>query len=111
MVLALSAAIWLAGCAYEPEIERPGAATGDSAPPSPAASTGPVSSAPTFTPDGCPVDDPAMCEQAAFLANALVLSDGDAVFALSRRVSLMSAELQREQNPQCEDRDRLAGAA
>ena len=109
MVLALSAAISLAGCAYEPEIERPGAASGDSAPPAPAASTGPVSSAATFTPDGCPVDDPAMCDQAAFLANALVLSESDAVFDLSRRVSWSCDELQRELFPQCEDRDRLAG--
>jgi len=100
VVLALSAAIVLAGCGYEPEIERPGAASGDSATPAPAASTGPVSSTPTFTPDGCPVDDPAMCEQAAFLANALVLSDGDAVFDLSRRVSWSCAELERELFPQ-----------
>jgi hypothetical protein len=109
VVLALSAAIVLAGCGYEPEIERPGAASGDSAPPAPAASTGPVSSTSTFTPDGCPVDDAAMCEQATFLANALVLSDGDAVFDLSRRVSWMCAELERELFPQCEDRDRLTG--
>lgn len=109
MVLALSAAISLAGCGYEPEIERPGAASGDSAPPAPAASTGPVSSTPTFTTDGCPVDDPAMCEQAAFLANALVLSDADAVFDLSRRVSWSCGELATELFPQCEDRGRLAG--
>jgi len=50
-----------------------------------------------------------MCEQAAFLANALVLSDGGAVVDLSRRVSWMCAELEREQFPQCEDRDRLEG--
>jgi hypothetical protein len=107
VVLALSAAISLTGCAYEPEIERPGAATGDSAPPAPAASTGPVSSAPTFTPDGCPVDDPALCEQAAFLANALVLSDADAVFDLSRRVSWSCGELETELFPQCDDRTGL----
>jgi hypothetical protein len=50
-----------------------------------------------------------MCEQAAFLANALVLSESDAVFDLSRRVSWSCDELQRELFPQCEDRDRLAG--
>jgi hypothetical protein len=109
VVLALSAAIVLAGCGYEPEIKRPGMASGDSAPHAPAASTGPVSSTPTFTLDGCPVDDPAMCEQATFLVNAPVLSDGDAVFDLSRRLSWSCGELETELFPQCEDRDRLAG--
>lgn len=109
LVLALTAVISLAGCAYEPEIDRPGAASGDSVPPAPVATTGPVTTTPTFTPDGCPVDDPAMCEQAAFLANALVMSDADAVFDLSRRVSWTCDELERELFPQCEDRDRLAG--
>lgn len=100
----------LSACGYQPEIQQPGAATGVSAPeaPSPAA-TGPVSTAPTFTPDGCPVDDPSFCEQAAFLANALVLSDADAVFDLSRRVSLDCAAIARKRYPQCEDEQGLDG--
>jgi len=50
-----------------------------------------------------------MCEQAAFLANALVLSDADAVLDLSRRVSWICAELERELFSQCEGRGQLAG--
>jgi hypothetical protein len=107
--LVLSLATLFAACAYEPEIRRPGAATGDTAPSPPAASTGPVSTTPTFTPDGCPVNDAAMCEQAAFLANALTLSDADAVFDLSRRVSWDCADLLSDLFPQCEDDDRLDG--
>ena len=74
------------------------------------ASTGPVSTTPTFAADGCPVDEPAFCEQAAFLANALVLSDADAVFDLSRRVSMDCADLDQELFPQCDgDKDTLEG--
>ena len=102
-------AVSLAGCGYQPEIEQPGAATGGSSPPPPVAATGPISAAPTFTTDGCPVDDPAFCEQAAFLANALVLSDADAVFDLSRRVSMDCADVKGERFPQCEDEERLSG--
>jgi hypothetical protein len=99
----------LAACAYQPEIERPGAATGGSSAPPPVAATGPTSTTPTFTADGCPVDEPAFCEQAAFLANALVLSDADAVFDLSRRVSMDCADLRRDLYPQCEHHDTLEG--
>lgn len=101
-------AVGLVACAYDPEIEPPGAATGVSAP-EPSASSGPVSTTPAFTPDGCPVDDAAFCEQAAALANALVLSDGDAVFDLSRPGSWACADLDRELFPQCEHKDRLKG--
>ena len=89
----------LAACGYQPEIEPPGAATGGSSAPPPVASTGPVSTTPTFAADGCPVDEPAFCEQAAFLANALVLSDADAVFDLSRRVSMDCADLDQRTVP------------
>jgi hypothetical protein len=99
----------LTACAYQPEIERPGAATGESSAPPPVAATGPISTTPTFTTDGCPVGDPAFCEQAAFLANALVLSDADAVFDLSRPVSMDCADLKRDVFPQCEDRGTLEG--
>jgi len=102
-------AVSLAACGYQPEIERPGAATGVSSAPAPIATTGPISTAPTFTPDGCPVGDPAFCEQAAFLANALVVSDADAVFDLSRRVSMDCAGLERDVFPQCEDKGTLKG--
>jgi hypothetical protein len=94
----------LAACGYQPEIEPPGTATGGSSTPAPVAATGPTSAAPTFTVDGCPIGDPAFCEQAAFLANALVLSDADAVFDLSRRVSMDCADLDRDVFPQCEER-------
>ena len=100
----------LAACGYQPEIEPPGAATGGSSAPPPVASTGPVSTTPTFAADGCPVDEPAFCEQAAFLANALVLSDADAVFDLSRRVSMDCADLDQELFSQCHgDQDTLEG--
>jgi len=99
----------LAACGYQPEIERPGAATSGSSAPPPVASTGPVSTTPTFTPDGCPIDDPAFCEKAAFLANALVVSDADAVFDLSRRVTMHCADLERDLFPQCNHADTLKG--
>ena len=99
----------LAACGYQPDIEPPGAATGGSSAPATVAPTGPTSTTPTFTADGCPVGDPAFCEQAAFLANALVLSDADAVFDLSRRVSMDCADLDRDVFPQCDDRGRLEG--
>jgi hypothetical protein len=99
----------LAACGYQPEIEPPGAATGGSSAPPPVATTGPISTAPTFTPDGCPVDDPAFCEEAALLGYALVLSDADAVFDLSRRVSMDCADLDRDVFPQCDDRGTLEG--
>ncbi|MGA9160775.1 MAG: hypothetical protein WB297_07925 [Actinomycetota bacterium] len=98
-----------AACGYQPEIQQPGAATGASTPAPASAATGPISATPTFTPEGCPVDDPSFCEQAAFLANALVLSDSDAVFDLSRRVSLDCTQIARNRYPQCEDEDRLDG--
>jgi len=101
--------VCLAACGYEPEIEPPGAGTGGSSAPTPIATSGPLSTTPTFTPDGCPVDDPALCEQAANLANALVQSDGDAVFDLSRRVTMDCGDLDREVFPQCEDVERLKG--
>lgn len=94
----------LAACGYQPEIEPPGAATGGSSTRARVAATGPTSAVPTFTADGCPIGDPAFCEQAAFLANALVLSDADAVFDLSRRVSMDCADLDRDVFPQCEER-------
>jgi hypothetical protein len=96
----------LAACAYEPEIERPGGG-GSVSPSPPGAAAG--STAPTFAAEGCPVDDPAFCEQAAFLANALVLSDAGAVFDLSRPVTWDCAVLEQGLFPQCEDQDRLKG--
>jgi len=107
--LAALLTVVLAACGYQPEIEQPGAATGGSSAPPPVAATGPVSTTPTFTADGCPVDEPAFCEQAAFLANALVLSDADAVFDLSRRVSMDCADLERDLFPQCDHEDTLDG--
>lgn len=100
----------MAACAYEPEIERPGAAEpGDATTGPPPTTTGPVSTVPSFTAAGCPVDDEALCERAAFLANALVLSDPAAVFDLSRHVSLSCADLDEALFDQCEDEPRLEG--
>src|SRR4029450_7051801 len=92
-----------------PGVPPPVAAGGGPSAAPPVATTGPVSTAPSFTTDGCPVGDPAFCEQAAFLANALVLSDADAVFDLSRRASMDCADLDLDVFPQCEDRGTLKG--
>jgi hypothetical protein len=104
--LVLSLAIVFAACAYEPEIRGPGAETGDTSAPPPAPRE---PRAQNFTTNGCPVDDTAMCEQAALLGNALVLPDADAVFDLSRRVSMDCTDLDREVFPQCEDQGTLEG--
>jgi hypothetical protein len=104
--LVLSLAIVLAACAYEPEIRGPGAETGDTSAPPPAPRE---PRAQNFTTNGCPVDDAAMCEQAALLGNALVLPDADAVFELSRRVSMDCADLDRDVFPQCAERSMLEG--
>lgn len=96
-------------CAYQPEIERPGAAdAGNSTGPRPTA-TGPGSPAPSYSAAGCPVDDRTFCERAAFLANALVLGDADAVFDLSRRVALTCAEVDASLFEQCEQDRWLRG--
>lgn len=101
----------LAACGYEPEIRRPGAATGATGqePPPVAAPTGPTSTSAAFGEDGCPVDDPAFCGQAAFLANALVLSDADAVFDLVRRVTIRCAVVDASSFHQCRNRSVLEG--
>jgi hypothetical protein len=107
----LMLAVLLAACGYQPEIQRPGAATGITGqePPPVAASTGPVSTSAAFGEDGCPVDDPAFCRQAAFLANALVLSDADAVFDLVRRVTVRCADVDASLFHQCRNRPVLEG--
>lgn len=101
----------LAACAYDPGPIRPGVtgATGASAPARPSAPTGPTSTVPTFTADGCPVDDPPFCEQAAFLANALVQADADAVFDLARAERFECGDLDPATFPQCADQDVLEG--
>jgi hypothetical protein len=109
----------LAACAYDPGPVRPGvsgvtgltgatgdtgaSATGTTAP------TGPTGTAPTFTVEGCPVDDPAFCEQAAFLANALVLGDTEAVLQRSRPERFDCRDLDAALFPQCSERERLKG--
>jgi hypothetical protein len=101
--------VLLAACAYEPEIERPGAGGGGGTVSPTPSGAAPSSAAPTFSAEGCPVDDSAFCEQAAFLANALVLSDAGAVFDLSRPVTWDCTVLEPGLFPQCEDQDRLKG--
>jgi len=103
----------LGACAYDPGPIRPGvtAATGVSAPGAPAAPSGPTTTAPAFTAEGCPVDDPAFCQQAALLANALVLGDGDAVFGLARAGRFDCADLDEETFPQCSRPRALEGYA
>ena len=96
LVLLPIAVLLLASCGYEPDIQNPGTATGvtGGAPSTVAAApTGPTSTSAAFTEDGCPVDDPAFCQQATFLANALVVADSGAVFDLSRRVTLQCTDL------------------
>lgn len=105
-------ALPLAACGYQPEIDNPGTATGATGqPPStdPAAPTGPTSTSAAFSEDGCPVDDPAFCQQATFLANALVLSDSGAVYDLSREVTLRCDDLDPSLYHQCRDESTLRG--
>jgi len=101
----------LAACGYDPGPIRPGVtgATGASAAAPPTAPTGPTGTTPTFTAEGCPVEDPAFCEQAAFLANALVLGDADAVLRLFRPERFDCKDLDPERFPQCAEVDNLKG--
>ena len=106
------AVLLLGSCGYQPEINNPGTATGATgqAPSiAAAAPTGPTSTSAAFTEDGCPVEDPAFCRQATFLANALVLSDSGAVFDLSREVTLHCADLDESLYGQCKDESTLRG--
>jgi hypothetical protein len=106
-----------AACGYDPGPVRPGVsgltgitgATGATASSPSAVPTGPTTTNATFTVDGCPVDDPAFCEQASFLANALVLGDADAVLRLFRRERLDCSDLDVSRFPECEENDRLNG--
>ena len=101
----------LAACGYKPEIQRPGAPTGATGQQQPAAvaPTGPTSTSAAFGEEGCPVEDPAFCRQAAFLANALVLSDADAVFDLARRVTIHCADVDPSLFHQCNNQRTLTG--
>src|SRR5262245_42402116 len=113
LVLLLLIPALLAACGYQPEIQRPGAPTGVTAQqPAPAsAPTGPTSTSAAFGEEGCPVDDADVCRQAAFLANALVLSDADAVFDLARRVTIRCADVDASLFQQCNDESTLTGYA
>lgn len=118
-LIAMVALVALAACGYDPGPVRPGVsgitgltgATGITGSTAPAAtgSTGPTGTAPSFVVEGCPVDDPAFCEQAAFLANALVVGDADAVVRLFRDQRLDCADLDVARFPECEENDRLKG--
>jgi len=102
----------LAACGYKPDIQRPGAPTGVTGaeqPPSTAAPTGPTSTSAAFGEDGCPIDEPAFCRQAAFLANALVLSDANAVFHLARQVTIRCADVDPSLFHQCNKEQTLTG--
>jgi hypothetical protein len=108
----------LAGCAYSAGSGRP-EFTGPSGPPITGATqtgAGPTGASapgaptdPSFTQEGCPIEDPAACEQATFLANALVLGSGDAVFDLSAPVHLECADLDPDLYAQCDRRNTLDG--
>lgn len=104
----------LGGCAYDPGPVRPGVTgasgiTGPTASQQPTAPTGPTGTAPTFTAEGCPVDDPGFCEEAAFLANALVLGDADAVLQRFRLERYDCRDLDPELFPQCAEDSGLKG--
>lgn len=90
----------LAACSYDAGPIRP-VVTGPSTVSAPLSASGPSGRVGTFTPDGCPVDEPTFCEQAAALSNALVAHDPDLVFGLSRRVRLSCRELDPDEYPQC----------
>lgn len=110
--VSLLAAMLLVGCAYQPEVVPPGAGTGPPPSPPPASnSEPPVAPVTDFTAEGCPVDEPAFCEQAANLANALVAGDSETVFDLSRPERSDCGNLDTEMFPQCEDRNALNGYA
>ncbi len=110
--VAVLALLVLSGCAYEPEIVPPGAATGEQPSP-PAESESPAPEAPVtrFTVEGCPVDEPAFCEPATNLANALVSGDSEAVFDLSWADRFDCEGLDTEIFPQCDHRASLSGYA
>lgn len=55
------------------------------------------------------MDDPAFCDQASFLANALVLGDADAVLQLFRAGRYDCRDLDPELYPQCSEDDLLKG--
>ena len=112
LVLAIALGL-LGGCAYDPGPIRPGltATTGVSAPGPPSALTGPTGITPPFTAEGCPVNDPAFCEQATFLANGLVLGDAGAVFDLARVERLDCRHLDADTFPQCARGRTLQGYA
>ena len=73
------------------------------------APAGPTGTTSTLTVEGCPVDDAAFCEQAASLANALVLGDADAVFRIFHRERFDCRDLDEDLFPQCTEEDRLKG--
>jgi hypothetical protein len=82
--------------------------TGSTAPEA-SAPPGPSGAAPTFSAETCPVDDAAFCEQAAYLANALVLGDVDAVGGMFLRERYDCRELDDERFPRCADDPELRG--
>jgi len=110
--VSLLAGLLLAGCAYQPEVVPPGAGTAPPpSPPPPSTSEPPLAPVSDFTAQGCPVDEPAFCEQATNLANALVAGDSETVFDLSRPDRFDCEGLDIEIFPQCDDRNALSGYA
>ena len=68
----------------------------------PTPSAAPASSVTTFSPDGCPASEPRMCQEAAALANALVQTNMEAVFTLSRATAIECADVDAEIYQQCD---------
>ena len=68
----------------------------------PTPSAAPAPNITTFSPDGCPASEPRMCQEAAAVADALVQTNMDAIFTLSRPTDIACADVDAEIYQQCE---------
>jgi hypothetical protein len=100
-LLLLWLAVALPACADKREpLAFPSEAQGRLLTPTPSA--GPEIDVTTFSPDGCPAGVPRMCQEAATAADALVQSNTNALFTLSRPTSIACANADTDVFRQCE---------